>query len=68
MRATGVPWLRRGLRVSIGYDSTTFPLPVPADAPKLPINLEDLLRQRTVKRNRIEYKAGWNPDPTIRTL
>ncbi len=36
--------------------------------PKLPINLEDLLRQRTVERDRIEYKAGWNPDPTIRTL
>ena len=35
---------------------------------KLPINLEHLLRQRTVERDRIEYKAGWNPDPTIRTL
>ena len=35
---------------------------------KLPINLEDLLRQRTVEGDRIEYKAGWNPDPTIRTL
>lgn len=35
---------------------------------KLPINLEDLLRQRTVERDRIEYKAGWNPDAIIRTL
>jgi ATP-dependent DNA helicase RecG len=35
---------------------------------KLPINLEDLLRQRTVEGDRIEYKAGWNPDPIIRTL
>ncbi len=35
---------------------------------RLPINLEDLLRQRTVEGDRIEYKAGWNPDPTIRTL
>jgi len=35
---------------------------------KLPINLKDLLRQRTVERDRIEYKAGWNPDATIRTL
>jgi ATP-dependent DNA helicase RecG len=35
---------------------------------KLPINLADLLRQRTVKGERIEYKAGWNPDPIIRTL
>jgi ATP-dependent DNA helicase RecG len=35
---------------------------------KLPINLEDLLHQRTVESERIEYKAGWNPDPIIRTL
>ena len=35
---------------------------------KLPLNLDDLLRQRTVEGDRIEYKAGWNPDPTIRTL
>ena len=35
---------------------------------KLPINLEDLLRQRRVEGERIEYKAGWNPDATIRTL
>jgi ATP-dependent DNA helicase RecG len=28
----------------------------------LPINLDDLLRQRTVEGERIEYKAGWNPD------
>lgn len=35
---------------------------------KLPINLSDLLRQRTVEGERIEYKAGWNPDAIIRTL
>ena len=34
----------------------------------LPINLEDLLHQRTVERERIEYKAGWNPDPILRTI
>jgi ATP-dependent DNA helicase RecG len=34
----------------------------------LPINIADLLRQRTVEGERIEYKAGWNPDPIIRTL
>ena len=34
----------------------------------LPINLHDLLRQRTVEGERIEYKAGWNPDAIIRTL
>ena len=35
---------------------------------KLPVNLNDLLRQRTVEGERIEYKAGWNPDAIIRTL
>lgn len=35
---------------------------------KLPINLTDLLRQRTVEGERIEYKSGWNPDPIIRTV
>ena len=35
---------------------------------KLPVNLEDLLRQRKVEGERIEYKAGWNPDAVIRTL
>ena len=34
----------------------------------LPINLQDLLRQRTVVGERIAYKAGWNPDAIIRTL
>jgi ATP-dependent DNA helicase RecG len=29
---------------------------------KLPINLKDLLHQRKVEGERIEYKAGWNPD------
>lgn len=28
---------------------------------KLPINLDDLLRQRTVEGDRIEYKAGLEP-------
>jgi len=36
--------------------------------PSLPINLEDLLRQRTVEGERIEYKAGWNPDAILRTV
>lgn len=35
---------------------------------KLPINIEDLLRQRKVEGDRIEYKKGWNPDPITRTL
>jgi ATP-dependent DNA helicase RecG len=37
-------------------------------ADRLPINLDDLLRQRWVEGERIEYKAGWNPDAIIRTL
>ena len=36
--------------------------------PDLPINIEDLLRQRTVEGERIEYKAGWNPTAIMRTL
>jgi ATP-dependent DNA helicase RecG len=35
---------------------------------KLPLNLDDLLRQQTVEGERIEYKAGWNPDTIIKTL
>ena len=35
---------------------------------KLPINLEELLRQNIVEGERIEYKKGWNPDPIIRTI
>lgn len=35
---------------------------------KLQINLTDLLRQRTVEGDRIEYKAGWNPDAILKTL
>jgi ATP-dependent DNA helicase RecG len=34
----------------------------------LPLNLLDLLHQRTVEGERIEYKAGWNPDAVVRTL
>ena len=35
---------------------------------KLPINLHDLLHQRKVEGERIEYKAGWNPDAILRTV
>jgi ATP-dependent DNA helicase RecG len=35
---------------------------------KLPISLENLLRQRQVEGERIEYKAGWNPDAILRTI
>ncbi len=32
---------------------------------KLPINLENLLRQLQVEGERIEIKAGWNPDACL---
>ena len=35
---------------------------------KLPINLENLLRQRQVEVERIEYEAGWTPDAILLTL
>ena len=34
----------------------------------LHVNLEDLLSARTVESNRIEYKAGWNPDAIYRSI
>ena len=35
---------------------------------KLPINLDHLLRQRTVEGERIEYKAGWNPKSVLHAI
>ena len=35
---------------------------------KLPINLHDLLRQRTIEGERVEYKAGWNPQVALHTI
>lgn len=34
----------------------------------LPINIEDLLKIRKVESNRIEFKAGWNPDKIYHTI
>ena len=34
----------------------------------LPINVEDLLNKQRVESNRIEYKAGWNPDKIYHTI
>lgn len=34
----------------------------------LPINIEDLLRQRRVESNRIEFKKGWNPERIYRSI
>lgn len=34
----------------------------------LPISIKDLLEQRIVENSRIDYKAGWNPEPIIHTI
>lgn len=34
----------------------------------LPVNISDLLYQRTVENTRIEYKADWNPEPILHTI
>ena len=34
----------------------------------LPINIEDLLNQRKVESNRIEFKKGWNPVSIYHTI
>ena len=35
---------------------------------KLPINLHDLLRQRTIEGERVEYQAGWNPQAVLHSI
>ncbi len=34
----------------------------------LPISIDSLLHRRTVEGERVEYKAGWNPQSVLRTL
>src|SRR5690554_3617099 len=34
----------------------------------LPINIDDLLRARTVEWERLEFKAGWNPEDVLHTM
>lgn len=34
----------------------------------LPINVKELIEQRLVENERIEYKEGWNPEPVIHTI
>ena len=34
----------------------------------LPININSLITQKTVESERIEYKAGWNPEPIMRSI
>ena len=35
---------------------------------KLPVNIASLLRHRTVEGERIEYKAGWNPQAVLHAI
>ena len=35
---------------------------------KLPVNIDRLLRQRTIEGERIEYKAGWNPTRVLHCI
>ena len=35
---------------------------------KLPINIDNLLRQRTIEGERIEYKGGWNPKAVLHAI
>jgi len=35
---------------------------------KLPISLDDVLRGKAVEWERLEYKAGWNPEGVLHTM
>ena len=34
----------------------------------LPINILDLLKGRIIEQDRVEFKAGWNPDAIYRSI
>ena len=34
----------------------------------LPISIKDLLEHKIVENSRIDYKAGWNPEPILHTI
>ncbi len=34
----------------------------------LPINIDSLLRRRTIESEHVEYKTGWNPESVLHTL
>jgi ATP-dependent DNA helicase RecG len=36
--------------------------------PKLSINLDSLLHHRTIESERVEYKAGWNPEAVLHSI
>ena len=34
----------------------------------IPVNVEDLINQRIVESNRIEFKKSWNPNDVIHSI
>ena len=36
--------------------------------PQLPINLTSLLHHRTIESERVEYRAGWNPEAALHSI
>ena len=34
----------------------------------LPVNIQDLISGRTVEWERIEFKAGWNPEDLVHSI
>ena len=34
----------------------------------IPVNIEDLIKQKVVESTRIEYKESFNPEPIVRTI
>ena len=34
----------------------------------LPVNIDELLNSHVVESTRIEFKAGWNPNPIVHTI
>jgi ATP-dependent DNA helicase RecG len=34
----------------------------------LPINIDALIKRQVVESNRVEYKAGWNPEPIVHSI
>lgn len=36
--------------------------------PKLPINIDSLLHHRAIESERVEYKAGWNPEAVLHSI
>jgi ATP-dependent DNA helicase RecG len=35
---------------------------------RLPINIDELIKGRTIEGERLEFKKGWNPEAVIHTL